>query len=969
MATENLAELSEPRGMLNLVTIRSTSVRVVGRDAELAQLADALKRARAGEAAAVLVGGEAGAGKTRLVEEFSTRASTGGVRVLFGRCMELGEEGLPFAPFAAALREVLRSDGPAAFAGQEQDFARLLPELGPTGPQSAGRGQLFELVAGLFEQLAAERPLLLVIEDLHWADRSTRDLLGFLLRSGRGVRAMLVATYRTDELHRGHPLRPFLAELDRVRSVERLELAGLDREATAAIIADLREESPRPVVVDNIYERSQGNAFFIEELAAHPEGDCGLPDTLRDLLLTRVDQLPESTQQVLRIAAAGGGRLGHRLLNEVAGVSEPELESALRAAVAAQLVVADADGDEYRFRHALVREAVHDDLLPGEHARLHARYAAAIEADPSLVGAARAPAEIAHHWYAAHDRPRALVAGVRAAADAGERYAFAEQGSLLERVLELWEQVPDAAEQTGLDRLAVLENAVGASLGAGDFMRALKLTKAGLAEVDAVAEPLRAARLLEKRGTVLRLLAKSDGLDELRRAYELVSTVPASRETAELLASVAAGLMRGGTAEEIDAAAAASIGAAGEVGDVAQQVSAAITYARVCSHHLSLEEGLAEMRRAAAVAERTGDLDGLAHARVSISNALYELGRYGESAETVQAGGDEVRRVGVGRTSSVYLVSNHADALLALGRWDEAAVLLDDVLRFDPPGVLALSALIPQAWLRLVRGDASARDTTGGALAYLGRPFVDPQFRLPLLALRVTSLLVDGEHADAVAAAFTALEDPELAHYARYAWPLLGAVGDAVLATGHPRLRDALAEAASQVPIRHAAERAYAADVAAVLDGGVHAHVTAVAAWRADGQPYQTARALLRLAEAQAAAGDRAASADAVEEALAIASALRAAPLRTQAATLARRIGVRALSAPIGGPDTTLTSREREVLRLVAEGYSNGRIAEALFISPKTASVHVSRIIAKLDVSNRGEAAALAHRLGLLEAG
>ncbi len=217
--------------MLNLVTIRSSSARVVGRDAELAQLADALKRARAGEAAAVLVGGEAGAGKTRLVEEFSTRASTGGVRVLFGQCMELGEEGLPFAPFAAALREVLRCDGPAAFAGQEQDFARLLPELGPAGPQSAGRGQLFELVAGLFERLAAERPLLLVIEDLHWADRSTRDLLGFLLRSGRGVRAMLVATYRTDELHRGHPLRPFLAELDRVRGVERLDLAGLDREA------------------------------------------------------------------------------------------------------------------------------------------------------------------------------------------------------------------------------------------------------------------------------------------------------------------------------------------------------------------------------------------------------------------------------------------------------------------------------------------------------------------------------------------------------------------------------------------------------------------------------------------------------------------------------------------------------------------------------------------------------------------
>ncbi len=955
--------------MLDLVTIRTSSTAVVGRDNELSQLSAALKRARSGEAAAVLVGGEAGAGKTRLVEEFSARASTGGVRVLLGRCVELGEEGLPFAPFVAALREILRTDGPAAFGGQDQDFARLLPELGPAGPQVAGRGQLFELVASLFERLAAERPLLLILEDLHWADRSTRDLLGFLLRSGRGVRAMMVATYRTDELHRGHPLRPFLAELDRVRSVERLELAGLDRDATAAIIADLREEAPRPAVIDSIYERSQGNAFFIEELAGHPQGDCGLPDTLRDLLLTRVDELPETAQQVLRIAAAGGGRLGHRLLSQVAGVSEPELDGALRAAVAAQLVVADADGDGYRFRHALVREAVHDDLLPGEHARLHARYAAAIEADRSLVGAARAPAEIAHHWYAAHDRPRALVAGALAAADAGERYAFAEQGSLLERVLELWELVPDAAEQTGLDRLAVLENAVAASLGAGDFMRALKLTKAGLAEVDLEAAPLRAARLLEQRAKVLRLMAKSDGLTELRRAHALVAPLPACRETAQVLAAVAAGLMRGGTPEEIDAAASAAIAAAGEIGDAAQRVSAAITYARVCSHYVRLDEGLADMRRAAELAERTGDLDGLAHARVNISDVLYELGHYSEAAETVRASGDEIRRVGIGKTSSVYLVGNHADALLALGRWDEAAALLEDVLRFDPPGVLALSALIPQSWLRLARGDAAAAESVNPALAYLSRPYVDAQFRLPLLELRVAYLMAQGESGEAVDAATAALADPVLPRFPRYAWPVLCMIGDVVLATGDAALRATLTEIAAAVPVNHPAERAYAADVTAILDGGVDAHTAAVAAWRTDGQPYQTGRALLRLAAAQAAAGDRSASTVAVEEVIVLATAVGAEPLRTDALTLARRIGIRTPAVPTGGRDTTLTGREREVLRLVAEGYSNGRIAETLFISPKTASVHVSRIIAKLAVSSRGEAAALAHRLGLLQAG
>ncbi len=509
--------------MLDLVTIRTSSTALVGRDAELQQLADALKRARSGEAAVVLVGGEAGAGKTRLVEEFTARAGAGGVRVLVGRCLELGEEGLPFAPFAGALRDALRQDGPAIFGGQEQDLARLLPELGPAGPPSgadldAGRGRFFDLVAGLFERIAAERPLVLVIEDLHWADRSTRDLVGFLLRSGRGGRAMLVATYRTDELHRGHPLRPFLAELDRVRSVERLELDRLDRDATAAILADLRGAVPTAATVDNIHSRSQGNPFFIEELAACPDGGCSLPDTLRDLLLARVDQLPEPSQQVLRIAAAGGQRIGHRLLTHVAGVSELELDSALRAAVAAQLVVADADGDGYEFRHALVREAVHDDLLPGEHARLHARYAAAIEADPGLVGASRAPIEIAHHWYSAHDHARALVAAFEAAHAAGERYAFAEQQRLLERVLELWEQVPAEVRPAGADRLGVLERTLIAAIAAGDFGRALKLTKAGLKEVDREEEPLRAARLLEQQAKVLRLLGKSDGLEQWRLA-------------------------------------------------------------------------------------------------------------------------------------------------------------------------------------------------------------------------------------------------------------------------------------------------------------------------------------------------------------------------------------------------------------------------------------------------------------------
>ncbi|WP_208021001.1 ATP-binding protein [Verrucosispora sioxanthis] len=278
-------------------------------------------------------------------------------------------------------------------------------------PSDAPRGYLFDLVAQLFGRLAAARPLIVAIEDLHWADRSTRDLIGFLVRAGHPGPLLLICTYRTDELHRGHPLRPFLAELDRARGVERVELSRLERDGTGAVLAGLLGAEPAARAVDDIHDRTQGNPLFIEELAAagSPIGCAALPETLRDLLLARVDRLPESAQRVLRIAAAGGNRLAHQLLAEVAGLPEAELDDAVRAAVAAQLLVADPDGD-YEFRHALVREAVHDELLPGEHARLHARFAAAIEAQPHLVAAGRAPAEIAHHWYAAHDHPRALVA-------------------------------------------------------------------------------------------------------------------------------------------------------------------------------------------------------------------------------------------------------------------------------------------------------------------------------------------------------------------------------------------------------------------------------------------------------------------------------------------------------------------------------------------------------------------------------
>ncbi|WP_433794095.1 helix-turn-helix transcriptional regulator [Actinoplanes sp. CA-252034] len=1021
--------------MLDLMTVSVHSTVLVGRDPDLAVLREAFKRAHGDEPATVLVGGEAGVGKTRLVEELCRSLDA---RVLLGQCLELGEEGLPFAPFAAALRELCRREGRAVLGGREAEFARLLPELGPAPePGETRRGHLFELVGSLFARLGEERPVVLVVEDLHWADRSTRDLIAFLVRSARVPRLLLIATYRTDELHRGHPLRPFLAELERVRGVQRHDLDRLDRDDTAELLGHLLGAEPDPPTVDAISRRAQGIPFFIEQFAASADPRCGdIPDTLRDLLLSRADQLPDPAQRVLRVAAVGGIRFGHELLTRVAGVDfaggdVTALESALRAAVAAQLIVTDPHGG-YEFRHALIREAVHDDLLPGERARLHARYAQAIESEPHLVEADRAPAEIAHHWFSARDHARALVAAHRAADAAGSRYAFAERARLLDRMLELWDQVPDPAALVGVEHLDLLEEAALAAIDSGEHMRALTLTRVTLGDLDFEAQPIRAARLLIRRAKLLRNAGKSDGAAEAREAYRLLDAAPRDHTWLKLFSDVVY-VLSAVDGAEADRIAQTVLTAAAELGDEAAQVAAEITYSKVCSGRLSAAESVPAMRRSVDRSRASGDVPNLAAALVNLSDALFELGDYASSAAAAAEGVPLADRVGVSRTTGVYLLANHAEALLALGRWDEADTLLAQIARHDPPGTLALPGLRLRARLRLARGHDGAAPVVAQAVTFLAKPFLTHEARISLLELRIVAALTAGDIAAAHTAAAAALQDEALTERPRYTWPVLVAAARAlpparatapavpsrgVTAPALPSLGvtvpalpslgvtvpalpslgvtapvvplrdgDALAGPsqgatvpvsppegadlgsairviADRLPQRYPAERAHAAQVAALLDGGAGRWRGAVEAWRADGQPYQLAGALLDLAEASSA--DRPAATAALTEAAAIASALGARMLCDAADILSRRLGIRNPALSTASTDL-LTAREREVLRLVAEGHSNGRIAERLFISPKTASVHVSRIIAKLEVTNRVEAAAVAHRLGYLD--
>ncbi|MEO3829461.1 AAA family ATPase [Actinomadura sp. B10D3] len=946
---------------------------LVGRSAELAQLRGALAAAPG----AVLVGGEAGLGKTRLLTEFARAAEA---RVLVGGCLELGSDGLPFAPFTTVLRGLVRDigiDGVAGLVprGDTGGLARLLPEFGEPETDAASgeeRARLFEVVLTLLERLAERGPVVLVIEDAHWADRSTRDLLAFLIRNLGTVPLLIVMTYRSDELHRTHPLRPLLAGLERLDRVRRIEIGRLPRGDVAALVTELLGHAPPPGLVERVEARSEGNPLFIEALL-DDDGTlaCELPESLRDLLLAGVQRLPEETQDVLRDASGGSTRIEHALLAAVSGLDDAALTRVLRPAVAANVLVVDGDG--YAFRHALIREAVHDDLLPGEYTRLHTRYAEALEKDPGLVPAGRLWVELSYHWTQAHDSTWALVASWRAAGEARKALAYAERLAMLERVLQLWDKVPDAAERIGADHVKVLEDAATAADEAGEYDRGVRLVTAAIKEVEAAdgeCDTARWAMLLELRGRMLYQLARPGFVEDLRAAVDALPAEPPTIMRARALSTLG-NYVRITTA--IDAAREAaleSLSIARALGDPVAEAEALITLFCARTDYEN-EDPLTEVEQAA---DRCGDHRVLLRYHVIRSHFLEGAGRHEEAAAVAERGKELAREYGVVRTQGTFLSINQAEPLVSLGRWDQAVAVMSHALEQDPAITTRTSLLVLSGWVALSRGDlptARARVERAREIMKLKLKWLKTQDYFSTLWLEASLALEEGDPAAALEAARPVLDHGGLPDDARYAWPVLVTAVTACDQLGEEAAGDLrrVEERAAGLEISGPLQRAYRLTYDAKL-AKAHglpdraAWERAAAAWQDLGNPYYHARALCRAAESALAAGDHDGAVEMLRTAVEITDRLGAAPLGEQAAGLLRRTRAsRTGSAPLG-----LTPREFEVLRLVAEGRSNRDIAEELFISVKTASVHVSNILGKLEVTSRGEAAATAHRLGLFAA-
>ncbi|MER7724306.1 AAA family ATPase [Streptomyces sp. NPDC096323] len=1029
--------------MLGDVQTRSVSPVFVGRAAELTALTDALARADGGsEPQALLVGGEAGVGKTRLVEEFLAVAVRRAAVVAVGGCVEIGADGLPYAPFSTALRALHRTlpeEMAAACAGQEGELARLLPELGEAGRDAAdehGTARLFELTARLLERISADRTVVLVLEDLHWADSSTRHLLAYLFRTLRNGRLVVIGTYRADDIHRRHPLRPLLAELDRLRTVRRIELSRFKRAEVRRQLAGILAGTPEPALVDEIFERSDGNAFFVEELACSLEcGDgAGLSGSLRDLLLVRVEALSDDAQKVARIIAEGGSAVEYELLAAVAGLAEDELIEALRGAVGANLLLTTPEGNGYRFRHSLVREAVSDDLLPGERSRLNRRYAQALEADPALVRDGERATRLASYWYGAHDPAKALPAVLKASVEARHRNAYAEQLRLLERAMELWDDTPEDVRRTlrpldyaevypacgrdgsmPLSHLDLMAEATVAARFGGERERAFTLCKKALRVLEGEDDALRAAWFWVQRSRLVQDLTRGDGWEELATAEELVRGLPPSAVHADVLTSVAGwgALHRPGP--DTLAAAERAVEYARLVGDEYIELHARLTRGWLNADAGAVDEGIAEIYAARDRAEELCLVGVIGRASINLPSTLEAMGRSLEAVAAADHGIEVCHSHGVADMES-WARTNQAMSLFSLGRWDEALATAEAAARTALSRKSQALVAARRTEVALARGDiAEAERQLALCKRGFGSSDQQPQHFINIVRHTIAIAVQQGALSEARAAFEAQAEQGFPPGTQRYAFPLLHVVAAAeadarglpatepgrpavlALVRGHLKRLPALVPVWAAYGVLIDAELARAEG----LDTPDH-WSRAAQAFAPLHRPYELAQIRHHWAEALLiASGDRAAATVLLRDAHGTARRLGARPLTETIELLAgrARIPLTDPDAAPGSADTIpvavtvpdgdepggqdhgeeqlraaaaaavesfgLTPREQDVHRLVAAGHTNRRIAEELYISPKTASVHVSNILAKLGVSGRGEAAALAHRLRL----
>lgn len=991
--------------MIGAVPRRVSSPIFVGRVAERAALSEALDRAAAGQPGVVLISGEAGVGKSRLLAEIATLAAAEGVTAVGGICVDVAAGSLAYAPFVDIVRDLHRDGFTASLpASTRAEIGRLVPETATErtepGAGQGGQGRLFAAIRDLLALASASKPILVTIEDLHWGDASTLDLVTYLARSMQTEHCLLVVTARLDTLHRRHPLLGIVAELARLPWLERIDLPRFDERELVQQLTGILGRVPDPVLAHDVFERSDGNAFFAEELVATGAiGGGPLPGSLRDVLATRLAALDEVTQGIVRLASVPGRVVSHELLERIAGTTPPVLIAALREAVEQRVLVHVVDPwPGYAFRHALVREAAYDQLLVTERMAIHRAVADALERDETLspAGELARTGEIAYHAMAARDLSRGLSASLVAISVAGQASAHAEVEVHLERILDVWSQIPDAASRIGMDHAELLARAARAAASAGHHERAVAHARAAIAGLAPTDTERRVATLLELFDYAWE--AADIGTAE-GAVFEALATLRDERSPTSAQAFAADALLRWhqGRYTKAQETAMRAIEIARECGARRELARALMVLGQIHTQLGETNNADAALAEAERIFEVVTDPDLRVRTCRWRGWARFVHGHFEESLAYDRLGLEIARREGSDGRYGVNLLDGVLENLIELGRWAEAQAIGEQIL-----GRMTLSFEMVYSHVSLARmytlqgriADAEREISQGAEIAAVG------PHRVWQLEDAIRLAYATGRHSDGrslMESALSASAEPD--RDATLWWPLAKAIGGEADRATAARRRRRNAEEEEAVAagrrfagvLRRSAHSAIAADGAGPmiraellsadaeesrLDGRPDPArwAAAIEAWGRLDQPWELAYARYRHAEAILGSG-----APAVDGALALRKAhetareLGAAPLRIAIEALASRARIELENQPASAaaagtrPATTLTAREREVMELVAAGHTNREIGDRLFISEKTASVHVTHVMDKLGALSRYEAAAAASRLGLLE--
>jgi len=980
-------------------SVRALAPAMIGRQAQLRELEEYLEQTRGGAGRLVFLVGDAGVGKTRLLREFAGRVQADGVTLLEGHCYD-ERPAPPYGPFVDVLRAFVRQRGPdsvAQVAGAwASSLAPLLPELElpssaphPTGDPQSEKRRLFEAIARVFRAIA-QRGLVLVLEDLHWSDQSSQELLAYLARAVEHDPVLILASYRGDELHRRHPLTHLVAQLTRERRYQEVRLAPLAREDLARMLEATLEQTLPGALVDALYDRTEGNPFFAEEILkalienaqlealieaarhGHHSARLDIPLSLKESILAHAADLDPITTEVLNYAAVIGRRFDFELLLKLTGMAEADLLRSVALLIERQLVIEERSGeDRFSFRHALTREAIYDDMI-GRDRRM--KHRAVLQALDELYSDDRDAVvdQLAYHSLQAKELAQAAQYARLAGDKAIKMHAYREALAHYETALELLE-TDDPREKAGL-------------LG--------RLGWPAAPYSDAKRYWLEAQQLYAQVGDQrevgeisywLGFLAWSQGelaaaFTHTRAALAVLETEPPSDQLAMAYGMLSRLFMLTSRPHESIAWGEKALQLAEALGDDDVRANALNNIGVSLILLGEIQRGIGYLERSLELAKRVGtSVFTMSRAYINLGAQLNLLGEFKRATGVAREAIAFQDKLGLNPDLEWGVLGS---AQLELGQWDQAHESLDRAIRAGELGLPAarLQALPSIAELLLRRGrleEASRLESALSECEKLGDPTIFGRFASALA--RIHLALGDIERAVAVMdRGVTACR--EIGPLAGTE-PTFGHGVEVYLRAGRVdqarELLDPLATVASRssnlLSLAHLedARGLIAAHEGQPAQAAEHFRQAAVR-WQAMEAPFEEAIARRRLAETLLLAGDAAAREEARRE-LDLARAVferLGAPLELAAAhALIANYGLapqptRASGARAG----ELTRRERQVIALIAQGHTNRQIAEALTISEKTAEIHVGNILGKLGFSSRAQAAAYAVEHGLVAA-